>query len=107
MEQSSTLLGAGLLAQLKADDGLGEREGQDWISCKAGRPYDAGAMYELRWPGEEDPKTWSECADLRVRVMSDAELDRLEVEQRRRRGLPPRRPWEARMFQSSRGRVER
>ncbi len=107
MDPTSTFLGSGLLAELKSTDGLSEREGRDWISRKVGRPFDAEAMYKLDWPENEDPKTWRECMDLRVHVMSDAELDELETEYRRHHKLPPRRPWEPRMFRSSMGRIER
>ena len=106
MEQSSTFLGARLLAELRSSDGLTEVEGMEWIARKSGRRYDAGAMYRLAWPEHEDPKTWSEYAGLRVRVMTDFELDGLEREYRKQNKLPPRRPWEARMFESSRGRSD-
>lgn len=107
MDPSSTFVGAGLLAELKATDGLSEREGRDWIARKVGRPYDAEAMYKLDWPESEDQKTWREYTDLRVHVMSDPELDELETEYRKHHKQPPRRPWEPRMFRSSMGRSER
>lgn len=107
MDPCSTFLGSGLLAELKTTDGLSEREGKDWISRRAGRPFDAGAMYKLDWPESEDQKTWGEYTDLRVHVMSDAELAELETEYRKQHKLPPRRPWEPRMFLSSMGRSER
>jgi hypothetical protein len=107
MERSSTFLGSGLLAELRSSDGLSAKEGRDWISKKAARPFDADAMYMLTWPENEDPKTWREYTNLRIHVMSDSELDTLELQYRKRHALPPRRPWEARMFQSSRGRSER
>lgn len=107
MDQSSTFLGTGLLAELRASDGLSEREGREFISRKAGRPYDGEAMYMLSWPEHEDPKTWREYADLRIHVMSDSELVTLEMELRKRKKLPPRRPWERHMFYSAMGRLER
>jgi len=107
MEPFSTFLGSGLLAELRSNDGMSEREARDWIAKKAGSFYDAEAMYRLCWPGHEDPKLWAEYADLRVHVMSDAELIDLEREYRKQHKLPPRRPWEAHMFRSSMGRSER
>ena len=107
MEKSSTFLGSGLLAELRSTDGMTGREAKDWITKKAGREYDAGAMYELRWPDHEDPKTWSGYADLRVHVVSDADLTMMEGAYRRSHKLPPRRPWEAHMFKSAMGRSER
>jgi len=107
MDQSSTFIGAGLLAELRSSDGLSEREGKEWISRKSGRPYDADAMYALFWSDQEDMKTWGEYLDLRVKVMSDFDLDGLEREYRKSHHLPPRRPWEARMYGTSRGRSDR
>ncbi len=107
MEQSSTFLGSGLLAELRSSDGVTEREGKEWIARKTGRPYDAGAMYKLSWPEHEDSKTWSGYADLRVHIMSDAELTEMEQAYRKHHKLPPRRPWEAHMFKSSMGRSDR
>jgi hypothetical protein len=107
MDQSSTLLGSNLLAELRSSDGMTVREGEDWISRMAGRSYDAGAMYLLTLPEHEDPKTWGGYAGLRLHVMSDSELIVLEREYRKREGLPPRRPWEPHMFESAMGRSER
>jgi hypothetical protein len=107
MDPSSTFLGSGLLAELRSTDCLSDREARVWIARKVGRPFDAEAMYRLDWPENEDPKKWQECADLRIHVMSDAELDELEREYRRQHKLPPRRPWEPRMFRGSMGRSER
>ena len=107
MDQSSAFLGSDLLENLRISDRLSEQEGMDWIARRTGRPYDAWAMYLLAWSDHEDPKTWGEFADLRIHVMSDRELDALESVYRSQHHLPQRRPWEARMFEQSRGRRER
>jgi hypothetical protein len=107
MDPSSTFIGSGLLAELRATDHMNERQGREWITKKTGRPYDPGAMYRLSWPEESDPKTWAECPHVQLHVMSDMELVSLELEVRRRDRLPPRRPWEPHMFESAMGRAER
>jgi len=107
MERSSTFLGTELLGDLTGSDGMKASQAQDWIGRKAGRPYDPDAMYRLRWPEEEDPKTWEECPELRVNVMSDVELLELEQEYRRLHHLPPRKPWEPPMYGDAMGRIGR
>lgn len=107
MECSGTWLGSALLAELCAGDGMTEVEAATWLARKTGRAFDAGALYLLLWSDQEDAKTWSAFEDLRVKVMSDFEIDRYEAEYRKTNGLAPRRPWEARLFDSSRGRASR
>ena len=107
MDCSETWLGSTFLAELCAGDGMNAHEAASWIGRKTARPYDAGAMYRLIWSDQEDAKTWSTFADLRVSVMSDLEIDRYETEYRKLNGLAPRRPWETRLFDSSRGRSAR
>jgi hypothetical protein len=107
MDPSSTFNGTGLLAELHTTDGMSPSKGKEWISKKTGRAFDSGAMYRLSWPEESDPRTWSECPHVQLHVMSDLELVSLEIEVRRQKRLPPRRPWEAHMFASAMGRSER
>jgi hypothetical protein len=107
MDCNEAWLGSTLLAELCTGDGMNAAEAATWISRKTGRPYDPGAMYHLIWSDQEDAKTWSTFQDLRVKVMSDFELDRYETEYRKTHGLAPRRPWETRLFDSSRGRAAR
>ena len=107
MDCSFTLLGSGLLAELRSSDAMSQVEARAWIARKAGRAYDPGAMYQLLWPDHEDSKTWGGYADLRVHVLSDAELNDMEWAYRKHNKLPPRRPWEPPMFESARGRSER
>lgn len=107
MEKFSTFPGSGLLAELRVSDGMTESEAKDWITKKTGRAYDPGAMYKLRWPDHEDSKTWSGYADLRLHIMSDAELTEMEQAYRKHNKLPPRRPWEPHMFKSAMGRSDR
>lgn len=104
MDCSATWLGSALLAELCSSDHMSAGEASAWIGRMTCRPFDAGAMYQLVWSDQEDAKTWSTFKDLRVKVLSDHEIDRYESEYRRTHGLAPRRPWEARMFDSSRGR---
>lgn len=107
MDCNGTWLGSAFLAELCASDGMSAHDAALWIARKTGRPFDAGAMYHLIWSDQEDAKTWSTFEDLRVKVMSDFEIDRYESEYRKTHGLAPRRPWETRLFDSSRGRASR
>lgn len=107
MDCSETWLGKEFLAQLCSGDGMTAGEASLWIARKTGRPFDAGALYHLIWSDQEDAKTWSAFEDLRVKVMSDFEIDRYESDYRKSHGLAPRRPWETRLFDSSRGRASR
>jgi len=107
MDCSATWLGKTFLAELCSGDGMTASDASIWIARKTGRPFDNGALYLLIWSDQEDAKTWSTFQDLRVKVMSDFEIDRYEAEYRKTRGLDPRRPWETRLFESSRGRASR
>ena len=107
MDCSATWLGSAFLAELCSADGMTIGEASVWIARKTGRAYDAGALYLLIWSDQEDAKTWSTFEDLRVKVMSDFEIDRYEAEYRRIHGIAPRRPWETRLFDAARGRASR
>ncbi len=107
VDRFSTFLGSGLLAELSSSDGMTQSEAEAWITKKAGREFDPGAMYKLLWTDQEDPKTWGGYTDLRIHIMSDRELNELERDHRRHNKMPPRRPWEPHMFQSAMGRSER
>lgn len=104
MQYSAVFLGAELLQELQTSDKMTAVAARSWVMQKTGRGFDAEAMYQLGWESEEDCPNWSGYLDLHVHILSDAELDKLERERRRQKGLPQRRPWEAPMFESARGR---
>lgn len=105
MDCSTSFLGSALADELRSSDKLTADEARSWIARKSGHRFDPEAMYKLCWSASQDSATWSGFRGLSVHIMSDLELLQLETEQRRVRGLPHRRPWEAPLFRRAMGRA--
>jgi len=98
--------GAQLIDELRSRDGMTPDEAKSWIEEKTGYRFDSQAMYKLRWPQHERSDTWSGYSDLKIHIMNDHELVQYEDEYRKYNKLPPRKPWEAPMYESHMGRAD-
>ncbi|MDY7110667.1 MAG: hypothetical protein SYC29_18700 [Planctomycetota bacterium] len=106
MQDTHHSTGATLIDELESRDGMTPDEAKSWVEGKTGYRFDSQAMYKLRWPQHERSDTWSGYSDLTIHIMNDPELDRLEIKIRAKNKEPPRKPWEASMFEASMGRAE-
>lgn len=106
MQCSASFMGSVLMGELESVDKMTTADARSWLARKTGHQFDPEAMYELRWPTEEDSPTWSGYVDMHVHIMTDAELMQMEREFRRQNRMPQRRPWEAPMFRAAMGRSD-
>jgi hypothetical protein len=104
MQCSAAFTGSDLIDELRSADKMAAPSARAWVARKTGHEFSPEAMYELRWPAEEDSPTWSGYLDLHVHIMSDHELIELERDYRQQHRLPQRRPWEPPMFLAAMGR---
>lgn len=93
------------MSDLRSRDGMTEDQAKSWIESKTKRAFDPQAMYKLRWPMHADSNGWTDRPDLKIHIMTDAELNSLEREVIKNNKRPQREPWEPPMYESARGRA--
>ena len=105
MQYTTHFTGKGFIEELESRDKMSADQAVSWIESKTGYKYDPDAMYKLRWSSGDEARTWSGYPALKVHIMHDSELAKLDAEYRKLNKLPPRKPWEPWIHESSLGRA--
>lgn len=103
---TTSFFGDRLIGELRSRDGLVEDDARAWIEEMTGFEFDPDAMYSLSWVQHKETRSWTKIDALRVRIMTDPELHRLEVQSVKSGGGMPRKPWEDPPHKRAYGRAE-
>lgn len=103
---TTSFLGDGLIKELMSRDRMSADEARAWIEELTGFEFDSDAMYKLSWPGHKGSYKWGDTGDLRLRIMTDPELYRSEVESRKFNKQPPLKLFNEPMFKRAYGRAD-